>query len=192
MQAETTWQKSASSQIVLDSIFAGLAAVWITIAINDSEMSNAWKCLDGACSLLSFFVFAISAEGTTNAYEERDVLKFVYYMLWYNVGVILIATAIEILTLSHFGSHILSRVGSSLSCVPPNILQILIWMGYGVFWFVLLWRWLYDSYFLLCASPQKFKNLLNELDDKSPPEFDRHWLMRQVFRRRLRDEKTST
>ena len=42
------------------------------------------------CPLL----FAISAEGTVTAYDEKDGVKFVYYLVWYNIGVILVANAI--------------------------------------------------------------------------------------------------
>jgi len=35
MAEDKTWQKNAGSQIVLDSIFAALAAVWVTFAIQD-------------------------------------------------------------------------------------------------------------------------------------------------------------
>jgi hypothetical protein len=63
---DKTWQKSAGAQVVLDSIFAALAAIWITFAIQDS-LHTKLKFIEIACSLFSFFLFAISAEGTINS-----------------------------------------------------------------------------------------------------------------------------
>jgi hypothetical protein len=194
MQAETTWQRNAGSQIVLDSIFAGLAAIWVTIAINDPRMDNTWKFVDSVCALLSFFFFAISAEGTTNAFDERDVLKFVYYLLWYNLGVILVGAAIGILVLSHFDPYFLRWVGSIFWCVSPITLRWCVWLGYAVIWLVLLWRWVHDACWLLFKNARKFQEYLDELDDKLPrhDRRSRHRFMRIVFWHRLRDEKTST
>jgi hypothetical protein len=76
---DKTWQKSAPAQITLDSIFAALAAIWITIAIADN-IHTKLKFFEILCSLFSFFLFAASAKGTTNAYDERDVVKYVYYL----------------------------------------------------------------------------------------------------------------
>ncbi|HLI81988.1 MAG TPA: hypothetical protein VKV03_18495 [Candidatus Binataceae bacterium] len=191
MEAETTWQRNAPSQIVLDSIFAALAAIWITFAIEDREIGNTLKFLEVVCSLLSFFFFAISAEGTTNAYDEKDVLKFVYYLLWYNFGVILVGGAIGILVLSHFDAHFLRRMGEILWYISPIKLEVCIRLGYLALFVMLLWRWIEDAVWLLCANAEEFEAYLCELDDRSPPEPNRHWLMRQVFRRRLRNEKTS-
>jgi len=149
MQAETTWQKNAGSQIVLDSIFAALAAIWITFAIDDREISNILKFVEVTCSLFSFFLFAISAEGTTNAYDENDVLKFVYYLLWYNFGVILIGIAIGILVLSHFDPHLLKRMGELFWYVHPGTIENSIHLCYAAVWFMLLWRWIDDARWLL-------------------------------------------
>ena len=192
MQAETTWQRNAGSQIVLDSIFAALAAIWVTFAIDDRDISNVLKFFEVACSLLSFFYFAISAEGTTSACDENDVVKFVYYLLWYNVGVILIGIAIGILVLSHFDPHFVRRVGAIFWYVPPAIIAGSIHIGYAGLWLVLLWRWIVDSWFILCVSPEEFRSYIRELSDEAPPEFNRHWLMCRIFKRRLRDEKAPT
>jgi hypothetical protein len=72
---ENTWQKNAPSQIVLDLIFAALAALWITVALQEHPYV-AIKVLELTSTLLSFFFFAISAEGTVTAYDEKDVIKF--------------------------------------------------------------------------------------------------------------------
>ena len=53
MAEDKTWQKNADSQIVLDSIFAALAAVWVTFAIQDG-LHTRLKFFEVVCSLLSF------------------------------------------------------------------------------------------------------------------------------------------
>jgi hypothetical protein len=77
---DSTRQRNAGSQIVLDSIFAALAGIWITFALPD-QVSASIRAFEVSCSLISFFCFAISAEGTTTAFDEWDVLKYVYYLL---------------------------------------------------------------------------------------------------------------
>src|SRR5437870_12138359 len=73
---ESTWQRNAASQIVLDSIFAALAGIWITFALPDNIPTRI-RFIEVLCSLLSFFCFAVSAEGTTTAYDEWDLMKYV-------------------------------------------------------------------------------------------------------------------
>jgi hypothetical protein len=191
MPTEKIWQKNAASQIVLDSIFAALAVVWITVALPDN-IPTKLKFVELIFSILSFFIFASSAEGTTNAYEENDLLKFVYYLLWYNIGVILIGLAIGALVYHHFVGHLVRFVGPILWCLPPFLIHLtvlILWLLLGVFF---LWRWLYDAWWLLCKNKQEFADYLKELNDDQTPKHQRHWLMRVLFRRRIADEKSAT
>ena len=184
---DKTWQKNANSQIVLNSIFAALAAVWITIALSDDKNVHTWlKFFEVHCALFSFFLFALSAEGATNAYDEKDVTKFVYSMLWYNVGVILIGAAIGLLIFAHFlhdairflnlAVPSLSRGGSLCAVLVPYLL---------LFW-LLLRQWMCDSWWIVFGPEGEHEEYIDELEDRATPTKDRRWLMRLIlFRWRL-------
>jgi hypothetical protein len=103
LQADKTWEKNAATQVVLNSIFAALAAVWITVALGEDKDVTTWvKFFETVAALFSFLLFAISAEGTTTASDEHDVLKYVYYLVWYNVGVVLLSFAIGLFVFERF------------------------------------------------------------------------------------------
>jgi hypothetical protein len=190
MEPEKIWQKNAASQIVLDSIFAALAVVWITVALPD-RIHTELKFLEMVCSIFSFFLFASSAEGTTNAYEEKDLLKFVYYLLWYNVGVIIIGFAIGALVYYHFEDHLIRFVGSMFWRLPPLVIRTSVFLIYSLLFGFLLWRWIHDAWWLLFTSKQRFAEYLKELSEEEVPLFNRHRLMRLVFKRRIADEKAA-
>jgi hypothetical protein len=99
---EKTWEKSVPPQIILNSIFAALSGVLIALAISNSVPPDLKTLAGLLLALLSFLLFAMSAEGTTNAYDEKDVRKYVYYLLLYNVGVVCVGFAIAILVADHF------------------------------------------------------------------------------------------
>ena len=42
LQADKTWQKNAATQVVLNSIFAALAAIWITVALGEEKDVTTW------------------------------------------------------------------------------------------------------------------------------------------------------
>jgi hypothetical protein len=179
MEADKTWQRNAGSQIVLNSIFAALAAVWITIAVqpDPKNPSITIKVLEVILSLASFFLFATSAEGSTNACDEKDVIKYVYYLLWYNVGVILLGIAIGLFLLQRFKHHL---------AVFPRGLLLITYLAYAAVFVALLWSWIRDSYWILCTDSAAFQDYLKELSDGKKPERDHRCVMRFVFRRRLR------
>ena len=102
---ETTWEKNAPSQIVLNSIFAALDGALIVIIIQDPTASGT-QFLSLALLVLSFFLFAVSAEKCVVALDERDVHKYAYYMLPYNLGVISGGIAIEILAHARFDATV--------------------------------------------------------------------------------------
>jgi len=73
---DTTWQKNAPSQIVLDSIFATLAGILIGLSLQDSSAGTWHRLVELFLSLFAFILFARSAEGTTDALDQRDVRQF--------------------------------------------------------------------------------------------------------------------
>ena len=74
-----TWQKNAPSQVTLNSIFAGMVGILIALVIPDS-IADGFKFFVLTSLILAFLLFAISAEETTNAVDENDIQKYVYYM----------------------------------------------------------------------------------------------------------------
>jgi len=183
MAEDKTWQKNAGSQIVLDSIFAALAAVWVTFAIQDG-LHTRLKFVEVVCSLLSFFFFAISAEGTTTAYDERDVLKFVYYLFWYNIGVVLIGGAIGALIFAHFEPHVLKYRAWVATYMSSTTFIRSIRVAYFGCFLILLWRWIHDGCWLLFKNQEAFCDYLRELNDEQKPEPHHHLVMRVIFWRR--------
>ncbi|MGD0119342.1 MAG: hypothetical protein ABSD30_14840 [Candidatus Binatus sp.] len=178
MEKDKTWQKCAGSQVVLDSIFAALAAIWITFALNDHPRQNlrTWSAFaEVMCSLFSFFLFAISAEGTTTAYDDNDVLKYVYYLFWYNIGVIFISIAIGAFVFARFETLFLSVAGS---LYVPIALSIVLFV-------ILLWRWICDACWLVFGNKFEFEQYLRELKDEGRPVRDHGKVMRFFFWRRV-------
>ena len=183
MVPDTTWQKNAASQVVLDSIFAALAAIWLTTI--PTSLPTELRFLEVLCSLFSFFLFAISAEGTITAYDEKDVLKFVYYLLWYNIGVIVIGGAIWILIFAQFEGYFLRFTDSLFPRLDPIVYRMLVPLIFIASFIVFLWNWFRDACFIMCKSREGFSDYLKELNDEAEPRPDHHWLMRQIFRKRL-------
>jgi hypothetical protein len=112
----------------------------------------------------------------------------VYYLLWYNVGVILIGSSIGLLIYAHFGIHLLRFTGSFLWCLPPLATQALLTTIYVLTFVVLLWRWLDDACFLLFETQENFDLYLRELNDEVSPRPEHHLVMRLIFKRRLKYE----
>jgi hypothetical protein len=144
------------------------------------------------CSLFSFFCFAISAEGTTTAFDEWDALKYVYYLLWYNVSVILLGAAIALHTLTGFERSLINFASSEFICTDPAVITIFVKRVYAVIFLALLSHWIRDVFFLLFKDTDTFNEYLKELNDNSAPELHRRLFMRLIFRRRIKNEPAAT
>jgi hypothetical protein len=189
---EKTWQKNSGSQIVLDSIFAALAALWLTIVISDQigatrKLVEVRKLLEVIFSLFSFLFFAVSAEGTATAYEENDVKKFVYYLVWYNFGVILIGCAVVLFIFAQFELDFWKFATAYLNCLSNALAECLLdLVAYGGLVFGLFWTWIRDvSWLLWRADENEFNDYLRELCDEQAPKREHRCLMRLVFKKRL-------
>jgi hypothetical protein len=157
---ETTWERNAPSQVVLNSIFAALDGALIVIIIipPDSQASGSrfWSLF---LLVASFCFFAVSAEKTVVALEERDVKKYAYYLLPYNLGVICTGVAIELMMYAQFGSAVRSRMASYFgNC--SGWFSALAWFIAAV---IFLRIWIYDLCWLLFASKKRFQQWLEEL-----------------------------
>jgi hypothetical protein len=174
---ETTWEKSAPSQIVLNSIFAALDGALIVIIVQDPSANSGRHLWSLAFLVLSFVLFAVSAEKCVVALEERDVRKYAYYMLPYNVGVILGGGAILILTYSRFDARLRAYLSPHLG--PCSIwVAVLGWLLAAV---VLMWTWIHDVWWLFARSQKDFDDWLEELEDKKSPGPDHSCLMKLFY-----------
>jgi hypothetical protein len=154
-------------------------------------MSVWFKIIEGSFSLVSFFLFAISAEGSLTASDENDVIKYLYYLLWYNVGVILLGVA---LTLFAF-ERLQNFINNQTQTLPgiQHFLGTLDLLVYLIVTLLLLWRWIRDAWYLRFANDREFQSYVEELTDKRSPTPERHCFMRCVFARRLlKNEETPT
>jgi hypothetical protein len=168
--SEKTWEKSAGSQIILNSIFAVLGAAMIPAVVGDTSISSGHKVFEVSPCLLSFFLLAVSAEGAINAYDEKDVRKYVYYLLWYNVGVIFLGFGIAAIAWDH--------CIRGLVCSLSPVCRWTAWVAYMLAVFVFLARWLKDLGFLLSPNRSRFAEYLKELEDEVSPEPDHPFLMK--------------
>ena len=150
---DKTWQKNAPSQIVLDSIFGALAAVLIAFSV---QLPGTWeKFLELMCSLFSFLQFARSAEGTATALDEKDLRQYVYYLLWYNVAVILLIIALGLLLYTYFSTHFVFFLHRHFSAISTGQLQWSIVVAF-VFFFVLVLPYSWTRTFCgLCLSQKE-------------------------------------
>jgi len=169
-----TWQRNAPGQITLNSIFAAMVGVLIALAIQDS-IPDGYKISELGLLVLAFLFFAISAEQTTNALDENDVRKYVYYMIHYNAGVILTGVSVAIIIYAHFNRwlscHLYQLFPSFYLTYVPLILF------FAALTVALLFHWIKDFFWFFRTSTDKIEDYLDELEDKVKPEYDRSLLM---------------
>jgi hypothetical protein len=171
------WHESAPNQIILNSIFAALAGVLITVIMSDGSdevPSFCWKFIELISLLLSFVLSALSAEQTVNALDENDVKKYVYYMLVYNLAVILLGLAFGILIYVHFINGLIAYFLPAHPCIVK--------VSFVLLFLVLFWHWLDDICWLLCADHKKITNYLNELEGKRRAEPEHSCLLKLFYR----------
>jgi hypothetical protein len=181
---DKTWQKNAPSQITLNSIFAAMVGVLIVIAIQDSTISDHYKFVVLALLIFAFLFFAISAEQTTNALDERDAKKYVYYMIWYNAGVILTGVSISLIIYTHFSCKLSIYLWQHLPLIgylfAKSELPIIV--SFIVSTSILLIHWIDDLRWLLFVKNSSMIQYLNELEDKSEPVSDPSMLMKIYYK----------
>ena len=172
---ETTWERSAPSQIVLNSIFAALDGALIVIIIQDPQATTLqfWSLV---LLVASFCLFPVSAEKCVVALEERDVKKYAHYMLPYNLGVICAGAAIELVTYARFDAKIQGRLAPHLGIYAAWWLL----SGWLIVAAIFLWTWIRDVYWLFFCKQEVFDEWLEELKDKRTPEPEHGFLM-QLF-----------
>ncbi len=111
------------------------------------------------------------------ALEERDVKKYAYYLVPYNLGVISTGAAIEVMMYSRFDSAIQARLAQYFG-VFSRWVSLLIWL---VAAFIFLRIWICDVCWLFFARKESFERWLKELEDEHNPVLDHTWLMRMFY-----------
>lgn len=172
---DKTWLKNASAQITLNSIFAAFVGVFIALATTDNALSELYKLqfIEICLLLISFVMFALSAECTLDALDEKDVKKYVYYMLWYNIAVILLGISMAILIYAHF----FAALKKYISPAHPWITYVI----FILFFLVLFWKWFNDTWWLIRATNKKMTAFLDELEGKTEPKSNPSCLMRKFY-----------
>jgi len=174
---ETTWERTAPSQIVLNSIFAALDGALIVIILQDTQATKA-QFLSLVLLVASFCLFAVSAENCVVALDERDVRKYAYYMLPYNLGVICGGVAIEVLMYARFGAKIEGRLTLHFG-ISSRWLSLVLWFLVGI---IFMSTWIRDTCWLFLCKRANFDAWLEELQDKRHPEPEPGRFMRLFYR----------
>ena len=153
--------------------------VLIALVIQDS-IPDGYKIFELGCLILAFLFFAKSAEQTTNALDENDVRKYIYYLLWYNAGVILTGFSIAIIVYAHFNSW--------LSCYLYQLIPALYltqWPMIAIFstlTVIALFHWMNDFYWFISGDKTEIETYIDELEDRVKPELIRTWLMKKYYK----------
>jgi hypothetical protein len=187
--ALTTWERNAPTQVVLDSIFAALAGVLIVTSVQDVNSGTWHRFIELLFSFCSFVFLARSAEGTTTAMDERDVDKYVYYLLWYNVGVVLLIWSLAILIYGYFSLHFFAFCSRFISCswIEPVTLSLSLGISYFILFLMVVPKdWLSDVWWIITQRQDGYSAYINELRDVSPPEPDPPRILRLISRLRSR------
>jgi hypothetical protein len=174
---EAIWEKNAPSQIVLNSIFAALDGALIVIVLQDREATSGSHLLSLFLLVVSFFFFAVSAEKTVVALDERDIKKYAYYLLPYNLGVICGGVAVELITYLRFGNTVHVRLVPCFG-VYSSWISGLLWLGTPV---IFMWIWIHDAYWLVSCKQHDFDAWLEELEDKRSTKPDHTPLMKLFY-----------
>lgn len=166
---ESVWQRNAPTQIILNSILAALDGILIPWAFDSLRRPYSYMVI--ALLVCSFFLFAVSAEQTLNAPDENDVRKYIYYMLWYNIGAILLGLSIALAIYVNFDVR------------THGIAPWYVVVAYLVlFSFLFLHRWVKDSYWLLRERKTSFKDCIDELEDRRRPKQEVPMFMRWFYK----------
>lgn len=157
------WKKNLGHLLTVHSILAALSALLIGLVVQDKgHFETQWK-LPIFFLGLSFFLLALAAEKSTDALDEDDVEKYVFYLLVYNMGVVFLMWGMA--------SVIFIRYSTSF-------LWLVIMIGFSL-------PWLLDIGYLT-GNEERFREYVAELEGKDPAlDWNRFittfYFFRQVF-----------
>ena len=135
------WKTNAGYFLGTHPILAALSGILIGVIIQDHFFDNSWK-LPIALLSLAFLFFVLSVEKTTDAFDEDDVRKYLFYLLLFNLGVILLIWGMAL-------------VISIRYAFKP------VWFNITVFFITL--PWLLDIMYLIFEPEEKFEEYIQEL-----------------------------
>jgi len=163
---EKPWIKNAPSNILINSIFAALSGILITIVFQDTAHFEKNWYIPVVVLAVSFWLFALTAEMFATALDENDVNKYVFFMIPYNIGVILLIFAIVYLIYYRYCS-VIHVFGA--------------WIVLPITFLFSFYPWVWDLTFLLC-NKKDFKNYLDELEGLIEPNKDnREWFINKYL-----------
>jgi hypothetical protein len=92
---QARWKSNAQSFLVMHTILAATAGIFIIYMMSDPIHFSGWSWLWPILPLaFATFLFIVSGEGVSDALDEDDVLNYVYFFIPYNIGVILLVAGI--------------------------------------------------------------------------------------------------
>jgi hypothetical protein len=123
------WKRNTSQFLTVNSIFAALSGILIVLVLQEDKYFNKliplvhipFAFLAAGIFFISFFLFALAAEKTTDALDEDDSKKYVYYMLHYNAGVVLLLVGIALLIFFRYYPLVSSLMPASVTVPVPRI-----------------------------------------------------------------------
>lgn len=214
---EKPWRRNTTQFLTVNSILAALSGVLIVLVFQDSKYFSKFLpfihipvALIAVCIFfVSFFLFALAAEKTTDALDEDDSKKYVYYMLHYNFGVILLFLGIALLIFFRY-YPLISRlmpapvtvlipkipylIPSSLALlIPKQLIHIFILTIYFIFVVgIFLWHYWIDDIKFILREKDKLKDYFDELEGLRKPELNWGSLASRFYKWRLGWEASKT
>lgn len=191
------WKRNTSQFLTVNSIFAALSGILIVLVLQEDKYFNKliplvhipFAFLAAGIFFISFFLFALAAEKTTDALDEDDSKKYVYYMLHYNAGVVLLLVGIALLIFFRYYPLVSSLMPASVTVPVPRIpyfipsstrVSISIWVIHliisviyltAIVRFFLYRFWIDDIRFILFRKDE-LKDYFDELEGLKQPELN--------------------
>src|SRR5262249_45180234 len=95
------WEKGSQAMVSVNAIFAGFSGAFVAVlmAFTGTELS-CWMQLSIILGLLSLILFALATQKITDALDEGKVTTYLYSMLIYNIGVVLLFLSVAVFLFS--------------------------------------------------------------------------------------------
>jgi hypothetical protein len=145
---EKPWIKNAPTLILVSSIFAALAGALFGITLGDASTTH---YLPSILFAISFWLFALSAEEITTAIDDQDVKRYVFLVVFYNLGVVMLFAGSAVLIYFKFSTSL--------------------WLTVLITSAAIIYPWGRDLCFLLNPwNKEEMENYLDELEGRREPQ----------------------
>ncbi len=159
------WIKNAPQLLVVNSILAALSGILIGLVIQDENHFGSSWYIPMIPLVLSFLIFVLVSEQITTALDEKDVKRYVFILLLYNLGVLALFVGLSTLVFIRY--------------------KLSSWYTIIIFPFI-YYPWIHD--FLWILNPlrnnklkQKLSDYLKELTGEIfPPEPERNFFTKPI------------